>query len=204
MIPVDTPEWLFARIGCLTGSRFADAVRRTKTGWAASRENLLFDLLAERLTGFAKDHFVTEAMQWGLDNEKPACDLYEARSGILLQPAGFFPHPTIQFFGATPDRMIGTDGLLECKCPTTKTHLQYVIGGKVPAEYEPQMLAEMACSGRQWGEFISYDPRIPGDKQLFVVRFEPAPAKIKEAEEMAIEFLNELDRMFKTFTEQAA
>jgi predicted phage-related endonuclease len=163
----------------------------------------MFDLLAERLTGFARDHFVTPAMQWGIDNEAPACDLYEARTGTILQPAGFFLHETIEHFGASPDRMIGKDGLLECKCPTTKVHLQYVINGKVPAEYQPQMLAEMTCSGRKWAEFISYDPRIPGPKQLFIVRFEPTDQQLSECEEMACEFLAELESMFMKFTTEA-
>jgi hypothetical protein len=202
MIDPDSPAWVAARVGRLTGSRCGDAFSKQKNGkWAASRENLMFDLLAERLTGVAKDHFVTPAMQWGLDNEKPAVELLEVQGGILFDKAGFCLHPTIEHFGASPDRLIGADGVLEVKCPTSKTHLQYLMNKTMPAEYVPQVLAEIACTGRTWAKFASYDPRMPPAKQLFVIDFHPTAEQIVEIETNAKEFLAELEAMFKQITE---
>jgi predicted phage-related endonuclease len=205
MIDPSSPAWVAARVGRLTGSRFGDAIAKQKNGkWAASRENLLFDLLAERLTGVAKDHFVTPAMEWGLLNESPAVELLEVRTGILFDKAGFCLHPTIEHFGATPDRFIGIDGVLEVKCPTTKTHLQYLMNKTVPVEYQPQMMAEIVCTGRKWARFASFDPRMPPNQQLFVIDFNPRAEELQEAEQLARDFLAELDAMFERITLEAA
>lgn len=200
MIPANTPAWTAARVGILTASVFGAAIARTKTGWAASRKDLLFDLLAERLTGVKKDHFVTEAMAAGLMNEAPACELYSVRTGILLQTSGLYLHPTIEHLGATPDREIDHDGLLECKAPTSKTHLGYLMARTVPAQYVPQMLIQLACTRRRYCEFISYDPRMPPRQQLFIARFEPTLEQLMEAEDQAKAFLKELDAMFESIT----
>ena len=200
MIPSDSPAWLPSRIGCLTASRFADATARTKTGWSTSRRKVMIELLADRMTGFAAEHYVTPAMQWGLEHEQAAWDLYEENTGILVASSGLFMHPQIPFFGATPDRLIGHEGLGESKCPTTTTHLTWLMNGVVPKEYQPQMLVQLACTGRKWVDFISYDPRVPPKQQLFVRRFAPAAEKVAEAEEQARVFLAELDAMFERIT----
>ena len=204
MIDPNSPAWVAARVGCLTGSRFGDAIAKQKNcKWAASRGNLLFDLLAERLTGVAKDHFVTPAMQWGLDYEAAAVEALEVRTGIIFDKAGFILHPTIEHFGSTADRLIGDDGVLEVKCPTTKTHLQYLMNKTVPAEYVPQMLAEISCSGRKWAKFASFDPRMPPNKQLFEIDFRPTDEHINEAEQLARDFLSELNSMFDQITAES-
>ena len=202
MIPQDSPSWTPARAGLLTGSVFAKAIAKTKDGkWAASRKDLLFEKLAERLTGVAADHFVSPAMQWGLDNEQGAKDAIEASQGILIQPSGFCIHPQIEYFGTTPDGFLDHDAVVEIKCPTTKTHLTYLANRKVPAEYVPQMLCEVACTGRKWALFASFDPRMPVKQQLFIARFEPTAEAIAEAEAQAAEWLAELETMFKAITE---
>ena len=205
MILQEAPSWVPARVGLLTGSVMAKAIAKTKDGkWAASRKDLLFEKLAERLTGVAADHFVSPAMQWGLDNEAAAKSLLEASQGIFVDRAGFCLHPTIEYFGATADGFIDNDGVLEIKCPTTKTHLTYLTNRKVPSEYVPQMLAEMACSKRTWALFASYDPRMPPAQQLFITKFEPTAEQIAECEDQAREFLAELEAMFRQITEQEA
>jgi predicted phage-related endonuclease len=199
MIPQTDPAWIAARVGHLTASRFGDAIAKTKTGWSTSRRKLMIDLCAERMTGNAMDHYVTPAMQWGLDHEAEAWDAYEAASGNLHRPAGFFEHPKIAYLGATPDRLI-EDGLGESKCPTTATHLTWLLNGAVPAEYVPQMLIQLACTGRKWCDFVSWDPRMPAKQRLFVRRFEPKPEEIIEAETLAQAFLQELEQMFRIVT----
>lgn len=210
MIPQDDPRWLPARVGKLTASRMADAIAMIKDGAklkdgtqkmkpGASRIALLRELCAERLVGSAKDHFVTDAMQWGLDNEDAACDAYEAASGNILVRSGFYDHPTIENFGASPDREIDHDGLAETKCPTTTKFVEWRLAGVVPEEHQAQMLAQLACTRRKYVDFIAYDPRVPPKAQLFVRRFEPSLEQIQEAEAQAKEFLAELEAMVEEF-----
>jgi putative phage-type endonuclease len=202
LIRQDDPSWLPARVGKLTASRMADAMDYTKAGKpGAARMKYMRELLAERLVGAAVDHYVTPAMQWGLDNEGAAADAYEAATGNILMPAGLLDHPAIYLFAATPDRFLGGDGLAEIKCPTTATFIEWTLAGEVPEQHKPQMLAQMACSGRKWCEFIAYDPRVPVKRQLFVRRYAPGADEIAAIERAAAEFLAELDAMFCKFTE---
>lgn len=211
MILQTDESWLLARVGKLTASRMADAMAMVKDGPklkdgtqkmkpGADRANLLRDLLAERLVGSAKDHFVTPAMQWGLDYEAEAVQSYEAHTANLCSPGGFVDHPTIQFFGATPDRFIGHDGLLEVKCPTSATFVKWVTDGSVPEEHKPQMAAQILCTRRQWVDFVAYDPRFPPPYRLFVRRFTPDAQYLAAVEQAAVNFLSDLDLMFDLFT----
>lgn len=190
-----TPNWHAARRGLLTASRIADALAVLKNGKPSeSRRKLLFDLLAERMSGVAVEHYVTPAMQWGIDNQADAMAAYEAETGELVGPEVFVLHPSIDWFGATPDGLIGSDGLIEIKCPTTPKHLSWVIAGEVPDEHKPQMLAQLACTGREWVDFVSFDPRVR-KPQLFIRRFHPERSEIERIETGARDFLAELDTM---------
>ena len=154
-----------------------------------------FELLAERVSGYAVDHYVTPAMQWGIDNQPHAIAAYEAETGELVGPEVFVLHPEIDWAGATPDGTIGRDGLIEVKCPTTPTHLTWLLAGEVPEQHRLQMTFQLACARRQWVDFVSYDPRIKGKAQLFIRRFEPSRDEIEKVEAGAREFLNELEAM---------
>jgi putative phage-type endonuclease len=202
----DDPQWVRARIGHLTASRMADAIAVRKDGKpSAARVKLLHDLLAERLVDAAVDHYVTPAMQWGLDNEADARLRYEADSGNLVERGGFVIHPRIPYFGATPDGLIDSDGLLEIKCPTTPTYVAWRTNGVVPEEHRPQLLAQLACTGRQWVDFVAFDPRIKAAPlQVFVRRFEPTAEEIIAIEEAACGFLAELETMFEQLTMKEA
>lgn len=206
-----TDNWFAARRGCLTASRMADAMAflksKTKDGQpveAEARRKLKFDLLAERLTGIAVSHFVTPAMQHGIEQQPHATAAYEALTGEIVGPEVFVLHKSIDWFGATPDGLIGGDGVIEIKCPTTPTFLRWVTDGVVPAEHQPQMLAQLACTGRVWCDFIAFDPRVPPAHQLFVRRFEPPKSEIERIEEEAAKFLAELAAMEAAFKDAAA
>lgn len=193
--------WLRERIGHLTASRMAAAMSFRKDGKeGADRAALKIAILSERLADVATEHYVTPAMQWGLEQELFAKAAYEELSGNLIRPAGFIHHPAIEFFGASPDGLIDADGLIETKCPTTQTHVAWLFGGVVPSEHKPQMLAQLACTRRAWCDFVSFDPRLPPKKQLFVRRFEPKPEEIAECEAAAIKFLQEVESMFEQVT----
>lgn len=191
-------EWLQMRIGMATGSRMADVMAKLvrKDGEAQCRKDYKAELVSEILTGRAAEHFVSPAMQWGVDNEIFARNAYEVEVAEV-ETVGFAIHPAISRFGASPDGMVGSDGLVEFKCPTTATHLDYIIAGIVPAEYQWQMLAEMACAERQWCDFVSFDPRLPKKLQLFVRRFERDSGRIAAMETEVVKFLAEVDELIE-------
>lgn len=186
-------EWLAIRVGKVTASRVADVIARTKTGWGASRANYMAELIAERLTGEPAEKFTNAAMKWGTDNEPDARIAYEFRTDAEVVQVGFIPHPTIGMTGASPDGLVGTDGLVEIKCPNTATHIDTLISQAVPAKYVTQMLWQMACTGRQWCDFVSFDPRMPEHMRLFVKRVPRDDARIAELERDVADFLAELD-----------
>lgn len=202
----DLAAWLRARAGKLTASRMRTAMAFKKDGTpTAERSQLMRELLAERLTGDSVRHYVTDAMQYGLDQEDSAKEAYEAATGHLLAQAGFYDHPTIDGLGASPDALLGADGLVETKVPTSPTFVAWVLAGEIPAEHVPQMAIQIACTGRRFVDFVAFDPRQKNPKhRLFVRRYEPTREEIAVYEAAAIKFLDELEAMFRAFTERAA
>lgn len=205
--------WLRERAGCLTASRMADAMAVLRPGKdgrappAAKQTDLIRAILAERLTGETIRTFVNDAMQWGIERQPAALSAYEAHTGALVEPTDeFVRHPRIEYFGATPDAYIGSDGLVEVKCPQTTTYVEWRLAGEVPAQHRPQMLAQLACTGRRWCEFVAFDPRVRGGlgAQLFIRRFEPTPDEISAVEAAAVEFLERVDRLWEILTSGGA
>lgn len=193
MIAQGSPEWFALRCGKVTASRVADVIARTKTGWGASRANYAAELIAERLTNTSAPGFTNAAMQWGTDQEPYARAAYEARTGASVFECAFVVHPEIAASGASPDGLIGDDGLLEVKCPNTATHLDTLLGQEVPAKYLTQMQWQMACTGRAWCDFVSFDPRMPESMRLFVQRVPRDLSMIVGLESDVTEFLAEID-----------
>jgi putative phage-type endonuclease len=193
MMEQRTEEWFAARLGKVTASKVADVLAKTKTGVSASRANYLSDLVVERLTGQQAEFYQNEAMQWGTETEPQARMAYEAYKNVLVDEEGFIDHPTIANFGCSPDGLIGVDGLIEIKCPNSKTHIDTLLSGKAPSKYIPQMQTQMAVTGRQYCDFVSFDPRLPEDLQLFVVRVNRDDEYIANIEEEVVAFLNEVE-----------
>lgn len=186
-------EWYRARLGKLTASRIADATARTKSGYGASRATLMAELVVERLTGRPAERFVTASMQWGIETEAQARAAYEWLHDLDVEEVGFVDHPEIPHSGASPDGLVGGAGLLEIKCPDTKTHIETLLTRKVPERYLKQMQWQMACTGREWCDFASFDPRMPEELQLWVQRVQRDNDVIAELEREARLFLAELD-----------
>lgn len=189
-----TDEWFQARIGKVTASRVADVITRTKSGYSASRSNYMAELICERLTGERAEKFTNAAMQWGTDTEPQARLAYEFLSDNAVTEVGFIDHPKIQMFGASPDGTIGEDGLIEIKCPNTATHLDTLLNETVAAKYVTQMQVQMACTGRAWCDFVSFDPRLPVELQMWVKRVERNDNFIHDMEEEVVRFLVEADK----------
>lgn len=188
-----SPEWLAARCGMVTASRIGDLMAKIKSGPSASRANYMAQLIAERLTGNVERGYVNAEMQWGTDHEADACAAYSFLHDADLTEVGFVAHPTITRGGASPDRLVAADGLVEVKCPNTATHLDTLLGGSVPGRYALQMQWQMACTGRQWCDFVSYDPRLPETMQLFVQRVPRSGDVIAELEGEVRVFLAEIE-----------
>jgi putative phage-type endonuclease len=173
MMKQRSDEWFAARLGKVTASKINDVMATLKSGKeAAGRKDYRAQLVVERLTGQPVETYVNGAMAWGTEHEPDARDSYEFVAGNSVAEIGFVDHPTLPMSGASPDGLIGEDGLIEIKCPNTATHLGYLLNGKAPAKHIKQMQWQMECTGRKWCDFVSYDPRMPIDMQLFVVRVE--------------------------------
>lgn len=185
-------EWKALRLGKVTASKVADVIAKTKSGYSASRANYAAQLIAERLTGTPAETFTNAAMQHGTETEPEARCAYEFYQGVKVEQVAFVPHPRIDQAGCSPDGLVGDGGLVEIKCPQTATHLETLLGQAVPAKYETQMQFQMACTERQWCDFVSYDPRMPENMRLFIKRVPRDEKRIKELEAEIASFLLEL------------
>lgn len=197
-----SPEWFAARCGKATASCIADIIATTKTGWGASRANYAAKLVAERLTGVSAEGFSNAAMQWGTDMEPEAREAYSFRQDVDVAEIAFVDHPTIAMSGASPDGLVGDDGLVEIKCPITATHIATLLGGSVPSKYYTQIQWQLACTGRKWCDFASYDPRLPESMRLFVERVHRDDDEIARLEGLVREFLDEVSATVATLSER--
>ena len=195
-----SPEWFAQRLGKVTASRLVDVLAKVKAGEAAARANYRAELVAERLTGKVAEGFSNAAMKWGTDCEPLARAAYEAEFGLLVEEVVRVQHPTIANTGASPDGLVSTGGLIEIKCPETKAHIDTLLSRAAPAKYIPQMQWQMACTGRAWVDFVSFDPRMPSDLQLFVCRVLRDDDLIRQYETEVCAFLAEVDATVTSLT----
>jgi len=197
MITQGSDEWFQARLGKATASRIKDVIAKTKSGPAATRANYLTELVIERITGVKEEGFTNGFMAWGTDQEPEARRRYESEKGILVQEIGFVDHPTIPMSGASPDGLVGSEGILEIKCPSTKTHIETLLADTIPPQYVAQVQWQMACTQRAWCDFVSFDPRMPENAQFFCVRVNADFDYIKTLEEEVVKFLAEVEETIK-------
>ena len=188
-----TEAWFNIRIGKVTASRVADVLAKTKTGYSTTRDNYMAQLVCERLTGQKGESFTNAAIQHGIETEAYARAAYEARYDVLVDEVGFVSHPTIEMSGASPDGLVGEDGLIEIKCPNTATHIETLLSESVPNKYYTQMQFQIACTGRKWCDFVSFDNRLPTELQMFVKRVPRDDMYIRLIEDEIVKFLAELD-----------
>ncbi|MCY1235254.1 putative phage-type endonuclease [compost metagenome] len=187
-----TAEWHKLRLGKVTASRVADVIARTQKGYGASRANYAAQLITERLTGLPTEGFTNAAMQWGTEMEPEARSAYEFFRAEDVVQVPFVGHPTIGEAGASPDGLVGPDGLVEIKCPNTATHIETLLNKEVASKYVTQMQWQMACTGRGWCDFVSYDPRLPESMRFFCQRVHRDDAMIAGLEVEVVAFLNEV------------
>lgn len=187
-----SPEWLLARCGVASASKFACVMAKIKTGEAAERRNYRTDLVVERLTGRPLEGFTTPAMKQGTEREPFARMAYEARTGLIVQEVGFCRHDAMDC-GASPDGLIAEDGGLEIKCPERTAHLRYLQQEAEPPEYTWQIQGGMWITGRAWWDFASYNPDFPEHLQLVVRRIKRNDEAIKQLAAEVEKFLGEVE-----------
>lgn len=193
MIEQGTPEWFQMRLGKVTASRVADILAKTKTGPSASRQNYLIELALQRTTGIIQESYSNAAMEWGTQTEPQARVAYEIKSNNFVDQVPFVDHPSIEWFGCSPDGLVNDRGLIEIKCPNSATHWEYFKFNKPPQKYVIQMQAQIAVTGRDWCDFVSFDPRMPERSQLLIVRVDRDEAFIAEMESEIKQFLSEVE-----------
>lgn len=180
--------------GSLGASRISDAVATTAKGaWGATRANLMAEIIAERLTGVPYETFKSSAMQWGIETEAHARMAYEFDRNTAVTLTESILHPTIKGSHASPDGLVGDDGLVEIKCPNTSTHIDTLLGAEIEKKYRLQMQWQMAVTGRQWTDFVSFDPRLPDTMRMHVTRVKRDDAAIAELEKQVVQFLSEVE-----------
>ena len=188
-----SPEWFAARLGCVTASRVADVIAMTKNGPSERRNTYLYQLVAERLTGLPTETFVSDDMQRGIDMEAEARTLYELRADAFVFEMPFVPHPKIPKCGASPDGKVNADLLIEIKCPRQQRHVETMLTRKVPSVYKPQMDLQMACTGAQAVDYVSYCQAMPPELQIVVIRHERNEEVLNDMEQKVEAFLREVN-----------
>ena len=192
-------EWFQARLGLVTASRVADVLAKIKSGESASRRNYKIQLVSERLTGERQESYINQAMQDGIDREQFARDRY-VQQFVEVEEVGFVKHPTLEA-GASPDGMVGDDGILEIKCPMGSTHTETLMTQDIPSKYVPQVQFQLLVTGRKWCDFVSYHPMFPKHLQIFVKRIEADLVYQKELEVEVKQFLKEVDDVINKLKE---
>lgn len=188
--------WFAARLGKVTASKIADVMSKGKgSAESAGVRNYRAALVAERLTGVREETYINGAMQRGTECEPMARECYEFIKGVSVNQVAFVEHPYVPMSGASPDGLIDDDGLVEIKCPNTATHIDYLLSGAVPSQYIPQMAWQLACTGRKYCDFVSYDPRLSEEYQLFIIRYNRDEESIKAMETAVIAFNKSVDDM---------
>lgn len=192
-----TDEWHAERLGRVTASRIADVMMKPTT---AGYQNYRAQLVCERLTGVPTEGFTSAAMQHGIETEPQARAMYTMHTGRAVDQVGFIPHPSLDWSGASPDGLVGETGLVEIKCPQPAEHIRMLTGGAIQSKYVLQMLWQMECTGRDWCDFVSFNPAFPDDLQLHVDRVQKDSARIDEIREAVSEFLASVDETLAKLT----
>mgnify|MGYP006267493313 CR=1 FL=1 len=191
-------EWLQLRLGCVSASTVSDVMAKGRNGESATRNKLKLKLAAERMTKQVQESFTSAAIEWGREQEQFAAMAYEAERGVFLEKTGWWTHPTIQWLGVSPDRLLDGDGLVEIKCPNSTTMIDWIFADRVPPEYIKQIQCQLWVTARKYCDFCAYDKRLPKRNQLWIKRVERDNDLIKTMEAEVVTFLSEVDELVKS------
>ncbi len=190
-----TDDWLQARVGKITASRFSDVLAKTKSGVSKTRQSYMYDVIAEKMTMQPAESFTNQYMQWGTQTEPLAREFYQSTIQDEIEQVGFVE--LNESVGCSPDGLVGSSGLLEIKCPKTTTQIQRWIDGGFPSEYQAQVQGQLWICNREWCDFVSFDPRILTDKKMFKVRVRRDEAFIKTLKTEINQFIEEMNAIIE-------
>ena len=185
-------EWKKAKLGHVSASSIADVMAKGK---GITRHKYMVKLVAERLTGEVSESYTNDAMLHGVETEPLAKIAFENATQTLIEKTGFWKHPEIEWLGVSPDGLISTDAVIECKCPNTTTHIDYIFEDRCPLEYYKQIQCQLWVTGRSKAYFVSFDNRLPEKNQLFIKEVARDEELIKEMETEVLLFLKETQNM---------
>ena len=191
-------EWLAARCGLLTASEMHLIVTPTLKPASNEKERShLYELLAQRITGYVEPRYISDDMLRGMDEEITAIDLY-AKEYARVNRVGFITNDKWGFtIGYSPDALVGNDGLVECKSRRQKYQIQTIVDGVVPLEYMIQIQTGLLVSEREWLDFVSYSGGLP----MFVLRCYPLPEYQEAIVKAAIAFEERIHKNFKAYSQ---
>ena len=202
-----TDEWRQARCGSVGASDAPRVVRRTKTGYSADRDSLMAEKVLARLTLTPVEIFKTQAMLQGTAREPEARLLYSMVRGVEVEEVGLVTHPSIKGSHASPDGFVtgilGV-GLIEIKCPLPAAHLNTLLTETISNDHLVQMTWQLSCTGRQWCDFVSYNPDFPSGMSLWIKRINRDAAFIAELEREIAQFVKEVDRKVEQLSRRYA
>ena len=184
-------EWVKQRLGKVTASVIHKVYSDKLT---ATKKNLMRSLALERLSGSRMSNIKTVDMARGLAIEPLARKAYEIATQQKVSLVGFISHPDIKNAGASPDGLIGEKGFIEIKCLNIRNHNQIIKNKKIPKQYYYQMQFQLACSQREWGDFVAYHPE--ADESLYIERVAPEHNIIQELQSKVINFLTDVEQLF--------
>lgn len=202
--PQGSPEWHAARCGSLGASAVHEALAKTKTGWGASRANCMARLIVERLTGKPQDTYQNAAMLHGIETEPEAIAAYSFKYDCEVEQVGLVLHPKLKGTHASPDGLVGDDGLVEFKCPQPATHLETLLGEPVADKYIKQADWQMACTDRAWVDWVSYCQAFPEEMRFFRKRIARDQKRIAELELEVDRFLDAVEEKLSTLRSRYA
>lgn len=192
-----TEEWFAARLGKVTASQLANVLMKPAT---AGYQNYMARLVCERLTGSPTETFQSPAMLHGTETEPQARAMYEMETGLEVSEVGFIDHPTLAMSGASPDGLVGDNGLVEIKCPQPTGHIAALTGAKIKRDYLLQMQWQMLCTDRKWCDFVSFCPSLPAEMQIHIQRVDHDADLAEELTQGVTAFLAAIDDKMTTLT----
>ena len=184
--------WHADRCGKVTASRIKDIDAKPVKG--KKYNALTLTILSERITGVQEETPTSKVMQWGIDQEENAIAVYENETGNFVKGTGLIDHPVIKLSGASPDGLVNLNGQIEVKCPSIATHLNTLLTKEIPVEHIPQITWQLACTRREWCDFVSYDPRLPEHLQIVIIRVSAKDLDIAGVEQSVINFNIAVDK----------
>lgn len=206
MIEQNSQEWLALRAGKITASHAKDVLAFSKRDGKPlqARADYAGDILAELLTGEPRTQVRAAPLDWGHDVEAAARAAYEAETGEMVVQIGFVQHPLLSYVGCSPDGLIGSDGMQQIKCPHNPAVHAMTWRDGMPEEHIPQIQFEMWVTGRSWSDFVSYDPRMPAHRRLYIQRIERDEALIERIAEASASLWADVQAMYSEMMKEVA